>query len=147
MVSKEGVQVDPSKIKAIMNWPRPANIKQLRGFLGLTEYYRSFVAQYAQLAFPLIELLKKNGFEWGVEAESAFEELKIAMMQTPVLALLNFFEQFVVETDTSNIGARPVLTQNGHPIAYFSKKLGRKLAVASTYVRELYVMTQAIAKW
>lgn len=147
IVSAEGVQVDLSKIAAIVEWPKPTTVKQLRGFLGLTGYYRKFVAKYAHMAFPFTELLKKNSFKWTQEADLAFEVLKIAMTQTPVLALPNFSKQFVVETDASNTGIGAVLTQDGHPLAYFSKKLGGKLVLASAYIRELYAVTQAVAKW
>ncbi|XP_020997135.1 uncharacterized protein LOC110280433 [Arachis duranensis] len=135
VVTKEGVQVDTSKIMAIVEWPRPTTLKQLRGFLGLTGYYRRFVASYAHLATPLTELLKR------------FERLKLVLTQTPVLALPNFSLPFTVETDASSQGIRAVLSQQGHPIAYFSKKLNSRLRVASAYVRELYAITQAVAKW
>ena len=147
IVNVKGVQVDPTKIEAIQAWPKPTTVKQLRGFLGLTGYYRKFVANYAHLAYPLTEFLKKNGFNWTAEAEVAFEGLKLAMTQTPVLALPDFSKPFIVETDASNTGVGAVLTQDGHPIAYFSKKLNKKLALASAYIRELYAMTQAVAKW
>ena len=69
------------------------------------------------------------------------------MTQTLVLALPNFLKLFIVETDASSLAIDAVLTQNGYSIAYFNKKLGKKLSLASTYIRELYVVTQAVAKW
>ncbi|XP_072090672.1 uncharacterized protein [Arachis hypogaea] len=147
IVCVEGVKVDPSKIEAVQTWPRPSTLKQQRGFLGLTGYYRRFVAMYAQVAHPLTELLKKNNFHWGTEAEQAFHHLKSAMMQTPILALPDFSQQFTVETDASHRGIGAVLSQKGHLIAYFSKKLTIKMTLASAYIRELYAITQGVAKW
>ncbi|XP_072066694.1 uncharacterized protein [Arachis hypogaea] len=147
VISGEGVKVDPAKIEAIVAWPVPKSLKQLRGFLGLTGYYRKFVAQYAQRVFPLTELLKKNAFQWNIAADQAFHQLKQLMVHTPVLALPDFTQPFIVETDASSTGVGAILSQGGHPIAYFSKKLGAQLSQASAYVRELYAVTQAVAKW
>lgn len=130
-----------------MDWPTPRTIKQLRGFLGLIGYYRCFEKGYAQLAAPLTDLLKKNHFVWNDDAQIAFKALKRHMTYTPVLVLPNFTLQFVVETDASNTGVSAVLSQEGHPLAFFSKKLTPKLSLASTYVRELYAITQAVMKW
>ena len=76
IVSHEGVKVDPSKIKAIKEWKIPTSIKHLRGFLGLTRYYRKFVKNYGRIAAPLTTLLKKDAFSWTPEATKAFEHLK-----------------------------------------------------------------------
>ena len=86
IISKEGVKVDPSKIKAITEWPKPDNISKLRGFLGLIGYYRRFVKNCAHRSVPLTNLLKKNSFRWNDEAEKCFEALKNIMSSTPVLA-------------------------------------------------------------
>lgn len=83
MISKEGVQADPAKIAAMMEWSEPKNPKALRGFLGLTGYYRRFVKGDGGIAAPLIALLKKNSFQWNEKAAKAFEELKTAMV-TPL---------------------------------------------------------------
>ncbi|XP_061337226.1 uncharacterized protein LOC133284249 [Gastrolobium bilobum] len=147
LVSGMGVKADPRKIAAMQQWPHPKTIKQLRGFIGLTGYYRRFIRQYAAIASPLTDMLKKDSFLWTEEASKAFEALKVAMTETPVLTLPDFSSPFVVETDASSLGIGAVLQQNNHPIAFFSKKLGPRMRVASTYVRELYALTEAVKKW
>lgn len=86
IVSHEGVKVEPSKIKAIKGWKIPTSIKHLRGFLELTGYYHKFVKNYGRIAAPLTILLKKDAFSWTLEPTKAFEHLKEAMCQAPVLA-------------------------------------------------------------
>ncbi|XP_061355879.1 uncharacterized protein LOC133300369 [Gastrolobium bilobum] len=139
-VSHKGVHADTKKIEAMLSWPPPKSIKQLRGFLGLTGYYRRFVQNYATIASPLTDLLKQGAFNWGEEAQKAFEFLKMAMASTPVLVLPNFSLPFVLETDASNSGIGAVLLQQDRPVSFFSKRLGPRLATASTYVRELYAI-------
>jgi hypothetical protein len=147
IVSSEGVGPDPEKIIAMVNWPSPTTLKQLRGFLGLTGFYRKFVQNYAMIAQPLTELLKKDAFQWSEEAQCAFERLKETMTKAPVLALPNFEEEFIIETDASGIGMGAVLIQKGHPICYFSQKFCPKLMHSSAYVRELCAITSAVKKW
>ncbi|GJZ76963.1 reverse transcriptase [Tanacetum coccineum] len=100
----DGVVTDPSKIQAMVDWPVPYIVKQLRGFLGLTRHYMRFVRHYALISKPLTRLLNKNAFEWDKAAQIAFTELKQAMTQAPVLALPNFQKTCVVDTDASGLG-------------------------------------------
>ncbi|KAL0535758.1 hypothetical protein IC582_030100 [Cucumis melo] len=125
-ISSKGVEADEEKIKSMINWPQPKNGTRLRGFLGLTGYYRRFVKGYGEIAAPLTKLLQKNAFHWNEEATIAFELLKASMTTIPVLALPDWSLPFVLETDSSGIGVGAVLSQNGHPIAFFSQKLSMR---------------------
>lgn len=141
------LKADPSKIEAMIAWPTPTSVKKLRGFLGLTGYYRRFILGYAMLAAPFTDLLKKEAFSWTVEAEESFRSLKHAMSTAPILQLPDFSKTFYVETDASDFGIGAVLLQEKRPIAFFSKKLGPRRRVTSTYHKELYAIVEAVQKW
>ncbi|KAF7820513.1 Ty3/gypsy retrotransposon protein [Senna tora] len=93
------MEMNPSKDSAILKWPCPTNVKQLRGFLGLTGYYCRFINRYAHIAAPLTSLLKKDGFNWNDEALAAFNALKQAVTSAPVLILPYFSKPFIIDTD------------------------------------------------
>ncbi|GJU28606.1 ty3-gypsy retrotransposon protein [Tanacetum coccineum] len=114
VVTGAGVEMDHAKVTAVANWPLPTSV----------------------LSF-------KNNFKWSQEAQSAFETLKQALQTTLVLVLMDFSKPFIVETDASGHGIGAILSQAGYPIAFFSKKLSRKMQEASTYVRELFAITEA----
>ncbi|CAM8999668.1 unnamed protein product [Rhodiola kirilowii] len=147
VISRKGVAVDPEKILAIKHWPQPTNIKQLRGFLGLTGYYRRFVHHYASIAAPLTSLLRKDAYVWTTAATQAFNNLCTALSTTPVLTLPNFSIPFHVHTDASGTGVGAVLAQGGRPISYFSKQLSNRLQNSSAYNRELCALVWAVQKW
>ncbi|KAG8067900.1 hypothetical protein GUJ93_ZPchr0005g15565 [Zizania palustris] len=147
-ISSDGVSTDPSKVQAIVDWPRPETVKKLRGFLGLAGYYRKFVRNFGIISKPLTTLLKKDvEFNWTPAAESAFIALKQALVTSPVLALPDFSKQFVLETDASEVGIGAVLSQEGHPIAFVSRALGKRTRGLSTYEKECLAILLAIDHW
>ena len=128
-------------------WPIPKDVKALRGFLGLTRYYRKFVKGYGQISAPLTALLKKDSFVWTLEATIAFQLLKEAVSCPLVLALPDFIKPFIVECDASGLGLGAVLIQDHRPIAYHSQALkGSKLSF-STYEKELLALVVTMKKW
>ena len=125
LILGQGVRIDPKKTKALQNWPVPTSMKALRGFLGLTGYYRKFIKDYRLITTPLTALLKKEAFQWSPHAELAFIALKVVVSTPPVLALPNFTKAFVVECDVSVMGLGAILMQDNRPLAYHSEVLKR----------------------
>jgi hypothetical protein len=147
IVSKEGVATEPSKVEAINNWPVPKTFKQLRGFLGLTGYYRRFIRNYGLISRPLTQLLKKGvQFQWTSSTQEAFELLKSALSSAPILAIPNFADTFIIETDASDKGMGAVLMQPGHPISFLSKAFCPRNQALSTYEKECLALVMAVEK-
>jgi hypothetical protein len=147
IVSHEGVKVDPNKIKAMMDWSIPKTLKNLRGFLGLTGYYRKFVRNYGRIAAPLMALTKKDAFSWTPEATKSFEQLKEVMCKAHVLTTPDFTKTFIVECDASGNGIGVVLMQEGRPLAFESRPLKGKDLHKPIYEKEMMAILHALKKW
>ncbi|XP_042865110.1 uncharacterized protein LOC122248852 [Penaeus japonicus] len=142
------------KIQKIKEAPRPTTKKQVRSFLGLTGYYRNFVPNFAVLALPLFDLLKKhapNKVPWGDEQEGAFNSLKKLLCKQPILQLPNFQKPFILRTDASQDGVGAVLMQETdgeiYPVAYHSRKLKPAERNYSTIEKELLAVVDGIKKY
>jgi len=101
-VLSQGVAPNPNKIQTMLDWPTPSSPLDLRGFLGLTGFYRKFIRHYATMTAPLTALLRKYQFSWSSSAQAVFEQLKLLMTQALVLVTLDFTILFTVESDASN---------------------------------------------
>ena len=147
VICQEGVKVDPEKIKSILEWAIPRNLTELRGFIGLCNYYRRFVKGYSWYTAPLTDLTKKGAFSWSEGAEKSFQKMKEVMSSCPVLALPYFSKPFVLECDASGVGIGAVLMQDRHPIAFESRKLQPHERLYSIYDKEMLAIMHALAKF
>ena len=147
IISQEGVATDPAKTDAMLQWPIPTTVTELRGFLGLTGYYRKFIKHYGLIARPLTGLLRTKHFVWTPTAQQAFNQLKQAMVTAPVLAIPDFSQPFIVETDASDIGIGTVLIQRDQPVAFLSKALGPQHQKLSIYEKEFLALIMAVERW
>jgi len=142
---KNGVHVDPEKIKVIQEWPTQQNVGDVRSFNGVTSYYRRFDLNFSSLASPLNELVKKDTpFCWMEKHEQAFQRLKAQLTNASILALPNSVQTFELAYDASGVGIGVVLLQGGHPIAYFSEKLHGATLNYPIYNKELYAHVRAL---
>ncbi|GJP80145.1 hypothetical protein CLOP_g10371 [Closterium sp. NIES-67] len=113
MVRAQGVHVDPKKIKAVRTWKTPENVTELQQFLGFANYYNRFVPQYAKIATPLTNLLKKNTpYKWDPRHQEAVEQLKQALPSALVLMLPDPKRDYVIEADASDQAVGAVLMQD-----------------------------------
>ncbi|KAG7674304.1 hypothetical protein KSW81_006109 [Nannochloris sp. 'desiccata'] len=154
VVSGNGVKMAEDKVRAVLEWPTPSNATEVRGFLGLTGYYRHFIKHYAHIAAPLNELTKKSlRFLWTPLHTHAFEELKKSVTSSPVLQVYDASKQCVVCTDASNVAVGAVLLQVGEstealrPVAFFSRKLRGAELNYDARTKEFLAIKLTAYKW
>ncbi|XP_078243581.1 uncharacterized protein LOC140703803 isoform X1 [Pogona vitticeps] len=143
-----------AKIEAVRDWPRPNTKKKVKSFLGLVGYYRKFIPRFSEMATPLTDLTRKktdDRIPWTSDWEEAFQRLKEALVQYPVLRAPDFDREFIIYTDASNSGVGAVLCQedeNGdqHPVSYLSRKLQKGERHLATVGKECLAIVYAIQK-
>ena len=130
-----------SKIKSILDFPEPTNVKGIQKFLGVVGYYRRFCRNFSIIAEPLTNLLKKNKpFSWTEDCQIAFDKIKGILLKDPVLKAPDFTKPFEIAVDASHFGIGSVLLQNyadkKHPVSYYSRKLNKSQINYSTIEKE-----------
>lgn len=153
IVGEGTLQTDPSKVSAIVEFPIPKTVKQLRRFLGLAGWYRRFISNFADVTGPLTDLLKKSkSFTWTEQANSAFNLLKTKLASAPVLVNPDFTKPFTIQCDASQSGVGAVLVQqnfegNDNPIAFMSQKLNKAQRNYSVTEQECLAAVLAVKKF
>lgn len=148
IISKNGLQANPKKVEVIKNFPRPKNIKHIQSFLGMCNYFRRYVKNYAKLAKPLTSLLKKEQpFVWTDSQQASFESLKNALADDVTLAFPGDDQLFVTcDSSAHSIGGMLSTGElpNDRPIYFFSKTLSDVQRRYSTTERELLAIVESI---
>ena len=153
IVSAAGIRPQPSKVQAIVGLAPPTDVKAVRSFLGMTGYYRQHVPDYAAVAAPLTEHTKKNQpFVWGEEQQTAFNTLKQALVEAPILAHADPSRPYLLYTDASNQAVGAILVQEDDEkvervIAYLSHKLSGAQLCWPTIEKEAFRVVYALKKF
>ncbi|KAI5675744.1 hypothetical protein M9H77_06694 [Catharanthus roseus] len=142
------LMMEDTKVQAIQRWEPSTKVHELRSFLGLVNYYRRFIKGYSARAAPLTDLLKKNRpWAWSEDCQRAFEDLKKAICNDPVLSLPDYSKPFEVHTDASDFAIGGVLMQDGHPIAYESRKLNETERRYTVQEKEMTAIIHCLRVW
>jgi hypothetical protein len=152
IITPDGIKVCPEKVKCIHEMERPRTVRDVRSFIGCCSYYRKFIPDFAKIAYPLTQLTKKHSaFIWGTQQEEAFQCLKKALVEAPILKVPNFEEIFALYTDASNFAVGAVLTQSEDgtdiPVAYLSHQLNKTQQKWSVIEKEAYSIIYALQKF
>jgi hypothetical protein len=146
-----GIAVSPDKVKSIVNYPLPANVKQLCSFLGLVSWYGRFIQNSSQIVSPLAKLLKKGTpWLWTDSCQYSFDDLKCRLVSAPILVCPDFNEPLVLQTDASLLGLGAVISKQtdgkGHVIVFVSRSLTDTVK-KYTVVEELHAILWAVSKF
>ncbi len=149
IVGVDGIKVDPAKIAKVAEWPVPKSVGEVRSFVGLATYFRRFIQGFSTIARPLHALTKHgvaqlSTFPWTASCQAAFEGLKAALTTAPVLRLPNYDKPFEVIADASVHGLGAVLMQDGHPVAYESRKFSPAEYNYDTGEQEMLAVVHAL---
>lgn len=150
LINKDGLNVDPDKVKAILNVPVPATVKEVRSFLGVCSWYRRFIPDFATRMAPLNALLKKDRktVEWNEACDKAFTDIKSRLVTAPVLSCPDYERGFKLQCDSSSFGLGVVLTQDFDDgekvVCYLSRSLTAPERNYSTIEREFLAVVWGV---
>jgi len=153
IVSRDGIKMDPEKVNTILKWPEPTNVKQVQAFLGLGNFYRCFIKDYAIMARPMTDLTCKNTvFTFREKEHAAFEALKAAFTCAPVLQYPNQDHKFCLETDASEFTVGGVISvkcedSEFRPVAYMSHSMTPPKRNYPIHDKEMLAIIKATEAW
>jgi len=150
VIRPRGVEMQKEKVKEVLNWPALRNIKEVQKFLGLANYYRRFIKDFAKIAAPLYVLVrKKQKWKWKKEQKEAFGKLKEVFMTEPILAILNIDREIRVEVDALDYAMGGVLLikcedSKWRPVVFISKSLNTTKRNYKIYDKEMLAVIRCL---
>jgi hypothetical protein len=161
ILTREGIKPQPKKVQAILALNPPNNVKELRHFLGMVQYFRDMWARRSEMLAPLTDLAgecretkttklnktNKKPWRWDSIHQQAFDNVTAAIAKETVLAYRDFLKPFEIYTDTSSTQLGAVITQDNRPIAFFSRKLSKTQQKYSVTEIELLVIVETLKEF
>ncbi len=148
LINREGVRPTMKKVEAIRNIATPKTRKQLRSFIGMVNYYRDMWPKRSHILAPLSALTSsKVKWEWTLEHQSAFDAMKVAIAQETLLTYPDFNKPFVIHTDASKVQLGACISQDGKPVAFYSRKLNPAQTRYTTTERELLSIVETLKEF
>jgi len=153
VIGPSRIEMEKEKVDGVLSWPEPRNVKDIRKFLGLTNYYQRFIKNFAQVARPMNVLMRKDvKWRWKGEEQTAFDKLKKAFTTRPVLAAPDLDKEFRVEADASNYATGGVLSMKCSDdlwrlVAFISKSLSDTGRNYKIYDKEILAIVRCLEAW
>ena len=147
-VTRDGIQPVQKKVKAIMQIAEPKTKKELHSFIGIVNYYRDMWVRRSHILAPLAKLTSKTAkWEWTSEQRQAFLLAKKVIARQTMLAYPDFNKPFQIHTDASHLQLGAVISQDGKPIAFYSRKLNPAQTRYTTMERELLSIVETLKEY
>ena len=153
VIGPNGIEMEVEQVDGVLSWPQPKNVKDIRKFLGLANYYRRFIKNFAQVTRPMNVLTQKDEKWWEEEAQQkVFNELKWVFTTKPVLAAPDLDKEFWVEADALNYTTGGVLSmkcsdEKWRPVAFISKSLSDTERNYEIHDKEMLAVVRCLEAW
>lgn len=144
LISAEGIKPDPTKVSHLIQMRPPNSKKELESFCGFVNYLSKFIPHYSDLMQPLYRLKKETRFNWSPQCEKAFQEIISTVQQETLLHYPNYSQEFLLDTDASQVAISGVLYQSSGPLAFYSRALNKAELNYSTTDREFLALVESI---
>jgi len=153
IMGEDKVEIEEDKVEGVLKWPIPQCVRDVRRFLGLANYYRCFVKDFAKVTLPLNKLTRKDKkWKWEEEQQKTFKRLKEIFTTRPVLTMPDLNKEFRVEADTSNFATEEILSMKCEnnlwkPVTFISKLLNKTERNYKIHDKEILGVIRCLKAW